>query len=131
MYISEYNDNIKEIRMDNKEKRYAQVNFADIVPVPCPCGMSKRAFIEESNGDVSFHVVEISKEARKHYHKEHQEVYFILKGTGFLEVDDEKIPVKEGSSVLIKKYCRHRALGDLLIANVSLPAFDAEDEYFD
>lgn len=116
---------------NEKEKRYAQVDFAEIAPVPCPCGMSKRAFIRESEGALSFHVVTISKEAKKHYHKDHQEVYYILKGTGFLEVDEEKIPVREGSSVLIKPFCRHRALGELLIVNVSLPAFDPQDEYFD
>ena len=35
------------------------------------------------------------------------------------------------SSVLIKPGCRHRAVGDLKIVNVPVPAFDPEDEWFD
>ena len=113
------------------DKRYCSVEFSEITPVPCPCGMTRRAYIAESDGKTSFHVVEIKKEARRHYHKNHQEVYYILEGNGFIEADGESIPVKPGSSVLIRELCRHRAIGDLKIVNVSIPAFDAKDEWFD
>ena len=112
-------------------KNYAMVDFSGIGAVPCPCGMSRRAYIAESGGKVSFHVVEISRDAKLHYHKNHSEIYYILEGTGFLELDGEKLPVKPGCSVLLKPGCRHRALGQLKVINVSLPAFDPEDEWFD
>ena len=32
---------------------------------------------------------------------------------------------------LDRESCRHRALGDLKIVNVSLPVFDPRDEWFD
>ncbi len=117
--------------MEPSKKRYVVADFTDIAPVPCPCGMTRRAFVDSSDGQVSFHVVDIKKDARKHYHKNHVEIYYILEGTGFLEVDEEKIPVKPGVSVLIRESCRHRALGDLKIVNVSLPVFDPRDEWFD
>lgn len=112
-------------------KNYTKVDFSAITPVPCPCGMSKRAFIQESDGEVSFHVVEISIDAKLHYHKNHREIYYILEGNGFLELDGEKLAVKPGSSIMINPGCRHRALGNLKVINVSLPAFDPEDEFFD
>ena len=114
-----------------EKKNYANVEFSNIMPVPCPCGMSKRAFIQESEGAVSLHVVEISIHAKLHYHKNRREIYYILEGEGFLELDGEKLPVKPGSSIMINPGCRHRALGQLKVVNVSLPAFDPEDEYFD
>lgn len=116
--------------MENK-KRFAVENFADITAVPCPCGMSQRAFVASSNGAATFHIVNIKKDAELHYHKEHFEIYYILEGSGFMELDGEKIPVTVGNTIFIDKYCRHRALGEMKIANVSVPAFDAKDEYFD
>ena len=114
-----------------EERRFKITDFADIPAVPCPCGMSRRVFAESSGGRISFHVVEISTDARVHYHKNHIEIYYILEGSGFLEVDGEKTAVKPGMSILIKEYCRHRSVGKLKIVNVSLPAFDPEDEWFD
>ena len=35
------------------------------------------------------------------------------------------------SAFLIKPGCRHRAIGDLTVLLVSLPAADDTDEYFD
>lgn len=114
-----------------KEMRFSIADFADVPAVPCPCGMSRRAFAGSSGGRISFHIVEISADARVHYHKNHIEVYYILEGSGFLEVDGEKTAVCPGMSLLIKEYCRHRAVGKLKIVNVSLPAFDSGDEWFD
>lgn len=114
-----------------EQKRFEVADFSEIQMVPCPCGMSRRAFVDSSEGRVSFHVVEIRKEALLHYHKSHVEIYYVLDGTGFLEVDGTRVPVKPGISVLIKEYCRHRALGNLKIVNVSLPVFNPEDEWFD
>jgi mannose-6-phosphate isomerase-like protein (cupin superfamily) len=114
-----------------EQKRFVVADFSEIPALPCPCGMSRRAFIDSSDGCASFHVVEIKKDAQLHYHKNHIEIYYILEGAGVMELDGEKVPVKPGVSVFIKKYCRHRAIGKLKIVNVSLPVFDPEDEYFD
>ena len=65
----------------NEKKRYAIENFNDIESVPCPCGMSKRAFVKSSNGVATFHQVDIKKDAALHYHKEHIELYRILTQT--------------------------------------------------
>lgn len=113
------------------EEKYTLIDFDSVLPVPCPCGMSRRAYVEESDGQVSFHVVDIKKDAQYHYHKTHTEIYYILEGEGFLELDGKKHPVKPGMSALIKPGCRHRAIGNLKVINVPLPAFDPEDEYFD
>lgn len=121
----------KEGKMSGTEKRYAVADFTEILPTPCPCGMTRRAFIAESEGRASFHVVEIRKDARKHYHRKHAEIYYVLEGAGILEVDNETVPLSPGKSVLIREFCRHRAVGVLKIVNVSIPAFDPKDEWFD
>ena len=76
------------------------------------------------------HQVEIKSDAQTHYHKQMTEIYVVLEGTGEIELDGERIPVRPMSSVMIKPGCRHRALGKLKILNIAIPKFDPADEWF-
>jgi mannose-6-phosphate isomerase-like protein (cupin superfamily) len=104
---------------------------AELPAVDCPCGKTQRAFVRESDGVASLHVVEISADARAHYHERMTEMYYILEGTGEMELDGERHPVRAGDAILIKPGCRHRAIGRLRVLNVPVPAFDPADEFFD
>jgi mannose-6-phosphate isomerase-like protein (cupin superfamily) len=64
-------------------------------------------------------------------HKKLTEIYLILEGEGYMELDGEMIPVKPLTSILIKPGCRHRAVGKMKIVNIPVPAFDPTDEWFD
>jgi mannose-6-phosphate isomerase-like protein (cupin superfamily) len=66
-----------------------------------------------------------------HYHKKLTEIYLVLEGSGEMELDGRRVPVKPLTAILIKPLCRHRAVGRMRIVNVSIPAFDPEDEWFD
>jgi mannose-6-phosphate isomerase-like protein (cupin superfamily) len=112
-------------------KRFAIARLAELPPVDCPCGQARRAFVEEADGVASMHVVDISADARAHYHKRMTEMYYILDGIGEIELDGERHPVSPGDAILIKPGCRHRAIGKLRVLNVPVPAFDVEDEWFD
>jgi mannose-6-phosphate isomerase-like protein (cupin superfamily) len=103
----------------------------DIDAVACPCGWSKRAFMDVEGGVASLHVVDIKEEAETHYHKEMTEIYLVLEGEGHIELDGERFPLKPMTTVMIKPGCRHRAVGNLKIVNVPIPKFDQEDEWFD
>ena len=116
---------------DAKTRKYSVVNLDDVTPVPCPCGMSRRAFTDDPDKIASLHVVDISVDAKTHYHKKLTEIYYILEGAGQMELDGELVDVGPGSTVLIKPGCRHRAIGKMRILNVPVPAFDPEDEWFD
>lgn len=112
-------------------KNYIVEQLDEIPAVPCPCGQARRAFGSDDSGVASTHLVDILKDAKTHYHKKMHEIYVILEGEGYMELDGEKVPVKPMTSVLIKPGCRHRAVGDLKIINVPIPAFDPQDEWFD
>ena len=58
----------------SEEKRYSIADFSAIAPVECPCGLSRRAYIEASGGNVSFHLLDVKIDAQLHYHKEHTEI---------------------------------------------------------
>jgi len=112
--------------------------FDRIEAVSCPCGLSRRAFVNEDNHTATMHIVDISREAKLHYHKKLTEIYLVLEGGGRMELDGEIIPVKPMTAVLIRPGCRHRAVGRMRIVNTwmrivntCIPAFDPADEWFD
>ena len=112
-------------------RKFEITRVADLPPVACPCGTTRRAFVDDPDRVASLHVVDISVDARTHYHKRLTEIYYILEGEGEMELDGQRHPVRPGDSILIKPGCRHRAIGKLKVLNVPIPAFDPNDEWFD
>ena len=115
----------------NGQSRFQIVDTELIERVPCPCGAARRAFTNDPDRTASLHVVEISEDSKSHYHKRTTEIYFVLEGSGQVELDGQRFDVGPGTSILIKPGCRHRAIGNLKILNVPVPAFDPGDEWFD
>lgn len=104
----------------------------DAVPaVPCPCGSARRGFAVPGNDLATIHLVDISADARTHYHRRMTEIYLVLEGEGFIELDGERVPARPMLSVMIQPGCRHRLVGRFRIVNVAIPAFDPADEWFD
>ncbi|MCP4167326.1 MAG: cupin domain-containing protein [Chloroflexi bacterium] len=110
---------------------YQIAHLDQISAIKCPCGFTRRAFTDDPDQLATIHLLEVQADARIHYHKNLTEIYFILEGEGFLELDGERVPVEPLSAVLIKPGCRHRAIGKLKVAITVIPAFDSEDEWFD
>jgi mannose-6-phosphate isomerase-like protein (cupin superfamily) len=110
-------------------------DFSQIAPVPCPCGQAQRGLMTPENQLCSLHTVEISINARTHYHRDHVEVYYFLEGAGELELDGVLHPLRPGQAVLIPTGVRHRAVvppgGRMRILNYVTPPFDVADEHFD
>jgi mannose-6-phosphate isomerase-like protein (cupin superfamily) len=112
-------------------QRFQITRPADLPPLACPCGETRRAFVDDPDRVASLHIVDISTDAKSHYHKQLTEIYYILEGHGEMELDGERHAVKPGDAILIKPGCRHRAIGRLKVLNIPVPAFDPADEYFD
>lgn len=116
--------------------RYQVTRIDDLSLTDCPCGQSRRAFIDDLDRVASLHVVEVTTDSRTHYHKRLTELYYVLEGEGEIELDGDRRPLTPGVAVLIKPGCRHRAYpvaegGRLRVLNVPVPAFDPDDEWFD
>ena len=110
---------------------YMLAQLDQIEPVQCPCGLSRRAVIDPENPAATLHIVDVTENAKTHYHKTLTELYLILEGSGHIELDGKSVPVKPLTAILIKPNCRHRLIGRFRIVNVSVPAFDSEDEWLD
>jgi mannose-6-phosphate isomerase-like protein (cupin superfamily) len=118
-----------------RDRRYLIADFNTMAPVDCPCGSTRRAFVGPGNAIASIHYVDISADAKTHYHKKLTEIYLIPEvedeGAAFMELDGERIPVRPLTTILIQPGCRHRAVGRMKIVNIPVPAFDPDDEWFD
>ncbi len=112
---------------------YMIVHLDEVQPVECPCGLSRRAFVTPENPVATLHLVDISTDARTHYHKKLTEIYYVLEtdGDAFMELDGKRLCVRANTAIFIKPGTRHRAVGRMKIINVPIPAFDPEDEWFD
>ena len=112
-------------------KRYHHVEFSDLPPIECSCGTTRRAFVDQPDAPASAHYLEVAEEPVSHYHLKTTEIYVVLEGEGFLELDGERVPVKPLSAVMIRPGCRHRAIGKLKILNIPVPKHDNADFYYD
>jgi mannose-6-phosphate isomerase-like protein (cupin superfamily) len=107
------------------------VDFNKIPGVPCPCGLSHRAFDDVPEYPATVHVTEISIDAKLHYHKKLTETYYFLEcePDARMQLDDEIVPVSVGKCVMIPPGVKHRGLGKMKVLILVLPKFDPADEW--
>jgi mannose-6-phosphate isomerase-like protein (cupin superfamily) len=100
--------------------------------VPCPCGESTRILRGADGAPCSLHVTAI-RDSVRHYHRETTEVYYILEGTGKMELNGDWVPLEPGVTIWIEPGTRHRLVSEPGVKTIvfSIPAFRDADEYFD
>jgi len=104
-------------------------DFGEVEPVRCSCGWVRRALTGEHNDRLSVHVVDIEADSKAHFHKTLTETYYVLEGTGRIELDDQAYDIHPGMVIHIGVGTRHRAVGRLKILNIVTPPFDSDDVY--
>jgi mannose-6-phosphate isomerase-like protein (cupin superfamily) len=70
----------------------------------------------------------------RHYHAESEEIYYVLEGSGEMELDGERRQVDVGDAVLIPPGARHQIRADadgLRFLCACAPAYRHEDTFFD
>ncbi|WP_052573687.1 cupin domain-containing protein [Haloferula sp. BvORR071] len=112
-------------------KRFQHVELGDLPPIQCSCGTTRRAFVDQPDAPASAHYLEVSDEPLSHYHLKTTEIYVVLEGEGFIELDGEMVPVKPLSAIMIRPGCRHRAVGKMKILNIPVPKHDDADFHYD
>jgi mannose-6-phosphate isomerase-like protein (cupin superfamily) len=109
------------------------VRHRDEAPtVPCPCGSSTRVLTAADGGPCSVHVTTI-RDSVRHYHRHTTEVYYILSGSGKMELNGEWVAITPGSVVRIDAGTRHRLVADGEVTTIvmAVPPFREDDEHFD
>ena len=78
--------------------------------------------------------LEPGQATERHYHGRTEEIYFVTKGSGSLEVDGETRTVRPGDAVLIPPGAWHtlenEGTSELLILCMCSPPYSDEDTFF-
>ncbi|HUT12306.1 MAG TPA: cupin domain-containing protein [Thermoguttaceae bacterium] len=117
--------------MNNAGKRYRIVDFDNIPGVECPCGIARRALVDVPEFPGTIHRTEITADAKLHYHRRLTETYYVLECApdAKMQLDDDLVPIRPGTCILIPPGVRHRAVGRMTVLIVVVPKFDPQDEY--
>lgn len=78
--------------------------------------------------------VAAGEETERHYHKDAEEIYFLLEGTAVMEVDGEAVEVGPGDAIAIPPGAWHQiratGTGHLRFLCCCAPPYRHEDTYF-
>jgi mannose-6-phosphate isomerase-like protein (cupin superfamily) len=79
--------------------------------------------------------LEPGQATERHYHERSEEIYFVTKGSGELEVDGEMRRISRGDAILIPPGARHTLENDgtseLTILCMCSPPYSHEDTFFE
>lgn len=115
-------------------------SLGEATPFTTVDGSTIRSLLDRSNAPVQMQsLAEASLPAggvtTRHYHRESEEFYYVLDGSGIMEVDDDRRRVEPGDAVIIPPGAWHqiRADGDegLRFLCCCAPPFSPEDTFFE
>jgi mannose-6-phosphate isomerase-like protein (cupin superfamily) len=79
--------------------------------------------------------LEVEQATERHYHRLTEEIYFVLKGQGKMEIDGETSHVRPGDAVLIPAGAWHQlennGTSELRILCCCAPPYSHEDTFFE
>jgi mannose-6-phosphate isomerase-like protein (cupin superfamily) len=96
------------------------------------CGRPTGGTIQQSLAEAT---LEPDQETERHYHRESEEIYFVLEGAGEMELAGDRARLEAGDAVPIPPGARHQlrnvGLGPLRILCCCAPPYRHEDTFFD
>ena len=93
---------------------------ADVKPWAETCGQIRPVLEEKDGAAAEVHHLEIT-DAKRHYHKRTDEIYYVLDGQGRMQLDDREIELHKDVVVYVPRGVKHRAWGDLKVLVVCIP----------
>lgn len=108
--------------------KYLRRDPVEVEPWPETCGQI-RPLIEAADGAAAeVHHVRIDS-AKLHYHKQTDEVYYVIDGQGTMLLDGEEIELHPGIVVYVPRGVKHKAIGKLTVLTVCIPRGVLNDIY--
>jgi mannose-6-phosphate isomerase-like protein (cupin superfamily) len=93
---------------------------AAIQPWTETCGQI-RPLIEEKDGAAAeVHHLEIT-DAKLHYHRRTDEIYYVIDGHGHMRLDGDEIELSPGVVVYVPRGVKHKAWGQLKVLVTCIP----------
>ena len=100
--------------------KYLRRDPADVEPWTETCGQIRPLIEASDEAAAEVHQVEIDR-AKLHYHKQTDEVYYIIDGHGTMVLDGDTIELHKGVVVYVPRGVKHKASGKLVVLTVCIP----------
>ena len=100
--------------------KYLRRDPAEVVPWAETCGQIRPLIEASDEAAAEVHHVEIDN-AKLHYHKQTDEVYYVIDGQGTMTLDDDTIELHRGVVVYVPRGVKHKAIGKLTVLTVCIP----------
>ena len=117
-------------RIETDIKGVIVKNLKEILSEKGICGIRRRLITEQDCASLAISYLEIS-DAKKHYHEKTTEFYYVLSGKGELELNEDVIPLTEGTIIMIEPGVVHRAISHdnlKVLIIMSPPIGESEDQ---
>src|ERR1051325_6796521 len=107
---------------------YLRRDPTEVQPWAETCGQIRPLIEEADEAAAEVHHVEIDH-AKLHYHKQTDEVYYVIDGQGKMTLDEDEIELHAGVVVYVPRGVRHKAVGRLTVLTVCIPRGVLHDIY--
>ena len=114
--------------------------ISEQAPFTTKDGSSIRSILDSTNAPVANQslaeaTVPEGTATERHYHKKSEEFYFILEGSGTMEIDGESKPIDVGDAILIPPGAWHQITAEsnsaLKFLCCCAPPYSHKDTYFE
>ena len=106
-----------------------------IEPFTTKDGSSIRELHHTAAQSLAEATLEPGESTQRHYHRDAEEIYFVVKGSGELEVDGDVKRIRPGDAVLIPPGAWHQlennGTSELRILCCCVPPYRHEDTFFE
>ena len=100
----------------SEDKKPFIIHESDIVGFQGICGWVKELlgpeFCDISNLNIAFITLDPGKVSEAHYHRQLEEVYYILEGTGEITVNNEQREISKGDIIYVPPKAVHTVLNN-------------------
>ena len=110
------------------------------LPFTTKDGSTIRSLLDRTNAPVRHQslaeaTLELGQATERHYHRASEEIYYIMEGTGEMELDGERQAVRPGDAILIPPGAWHQIKGTcpvpLRFLCACSPPYEHGDTYFE
>jgi mannose-6-phosphate isomerase-like protein (cupin superfamily) len=95
-------------------------DVTEIKPWAETCGQIRPLIEEHDSAAAEVHHLEIT-DAKLHYHERTDEIYYVLDGSGRMQLDEREIELHKDVTVYVPRGVKHRAWGNLKVLVVCIP----------
>jgi mannose-6-phosphate isomerase-like protein (cupin superfamily) len=92
----------------------------EILPWAETCGQIRPLLEEKDEAAAEVHHLRIT-DAKLHFHKNTDEIYYVLDGQGRMRLDDEEIELRKDRVVYVPRGVKHKAWGELTVLVICIP----------